>query len=126
MCLTRHVTTSKPPPASVESHAVGKSIAARRSPTSANLVMGFYTFTPAIVNTCHLAQPSTRREYEISEAIHLHIQSGRTVDAIRIDGWRLVSGDSEDRDKAADRLTGELEAYVRWDAFEATGCVASC
>jgi len=70
-----------------------------------NLVMtGFYTFTPAILHACHLVQPSDRGEYEISEAIDLLIQSGRTIDAIRMDGWRTDIGYPEDRDHAEQRL----------------------
>lgn len=70
-----------------------------------NLVMtGFYTFTPAIFHACHLVQPSNRGEYEISEAIDLLIQSGRTIDAIRLDGWRVDVGYPEDRDKAEELL----------------------
>ncbi|WP_137197859.1 UTP--glucose-1-phosphate uridylyltransferase AglF [Halalkalirubrum salinum] len=76
-----------------------------------NLVMtGFYTFTPAIFHACHLVQPSNRGEYEISEAIDLLIQSGRTIDAIPIDGWRLDIGYPEDRDEAEERLTDAAAA----------------
>ncbi|MDR5671699.1 Glucose-1-phosphate uridyltransferase [Halalkaliarchaeum sp. AArc-CO] len=74
-----------------------------------NLVMtGFYTFTPAIFHACHLVQPSNRGEYEISEAIDLLIESGRTIDAIRMDGWRIDVGYPEDREEAERRLTGEI------------------
>ncbi|WP_256289015.1 UTP--glucose-1-phosphate uridylyltransferase AglF [Halobellus inordinatus] len=70
-----------------------------------NLVMtGFYTFTPAIFHACHLVQPSDRGEYELPDAIDLLIQSGRTIDAIRLDGWRIDVGFPEDRDRAEDRL----------------------
>ena len=70
-----------------------------------NLVMtGFYTFTPAIFHACHLVQPSNRGEYELSEAIDLLIQSGRTIDAIRMEGWRIDVGYPEDRDEAEERL----------------------
>jgi glucose-1-phosphate thymidylyltransferase len=73
-----------------------------------NLVMtGFYTFTPAIFHACHLVQPSNRGEYEISEAIDLLIQSGRTIDAIRMDGWRVDVGYPEDRERAEGLLGGE-------------------
>ncbi|WP_251342945.1 UTP--glucose-1-phosphate uridylyltransferase AglF [Haloplanus halophilus] len=72
-----------------------------------NLVMtGFYTFTPAIFHACHLVQPSDRGEYELPDAIDLLIQSGRTIDAIRMDGWRIDVGYPEDREKAEERLTG--------------------
>lgn len=73
-----------------------------------NLVMtGFYTFSPAIFHACHLVQPSTRGEYEISEAIDLLIQSGRTIDAIGLEGWRIDVGYPEDREEAEEQLASE-------------------
>jgi len=48
-----------------------------------------------------------RGEYELSEAIDLLIQSGRTIDAIRMDGWRVDVGYPEDRDKAEQLLGSE-------------------
>jgi glucose-1-phosphate thymidylyltransferase len=70
-----------------------------------NLVLtGFYTFTPAIFHACHLVQPSGRGEYEISDAIDLLLRSGRTIDAVRMDGWRIDVGYPEDRDEAERRL----------------------
>ncbi len=73
-----------------------------------NLVMtGFYTFSPAIFHACKLVQPSNRGEYEISEAIDLLIRSGRTIDTLSIDGWRIDIGYPEDREKAEERLTAE-------------------
>ena len=75
-----------------------------------NLVMtGFYTFSPAIFHACKLVQPSNRGEYEISEAIDLLIQSGRTIDAIGLDGWRIDVGYPEDRDEAEKRLQEKEE-----------------
>jgi glucose-1-phosphate thymidylyltransferase len=74
-----------------------------------NLVMtGFYTFTPAIFHACHLVQPSNRGELELSDAVDLLIHSGRTIDAIRMDGWRIDVGYPEDRDEAEARLRGEV------------------
>jgi glucose-1-phosphate thymidylyltransferase len=73
-----------------------------------NLVMtGFYTFTPAIFHACELVQPSNRGEYEISEAIDLLIRSGRTIDAIGIEGWRIDIGYPEDREEAERRIEAE-------------------
>ena len=68
---------------------------------------GFYTFTPAIFHACHLVQPSGRGEYEITDAINLLLQSGRTIDAIEMDGWRIDVGYPEDRDEAERRLQSE-------------------
>jgi glucose-1-phosphate thymidylyltransferase len=76
-----------------------------------NLVMtGFYTFSPAIFPACELVQPSNRGEYEISEAIDLLIRSGRTIDAIPLDGWRIDVGYPDDRDEAERRLQEEDES----------------
>jgi glucose-1-phosphate thymidylyltransferase len=66
-----------------------------------NLVMtGFYTFTPAIFHACHLVQPSDRGEYELSEAIDILIYSGRDIDVVKLDGWRIDIGYPDDREKA--------------------------
>ena len=73
-----------------------------------NLVMtGFYTFSPAIFHACHLVQPSNRGEYELSDAVDLLIHSGRTIDAIRLDGWRVDVGYPEDQEEAERRLQVE-------------------
>ncbi|WP_255194487.1 UTP--glucose-1-phosphate uridylyltransferase AglF [Natronobeatus ordinarius] len=77
-----------------------------------NLVMtGFYTFTPAIFHACHLIQQSDRGEYELPDAIDLLIQSGRTIDAIRMEGWRIDVGYPADRDRA-EQLLRQSEGAV--------------
>ncbi len=82
-----------------------------------NLVMtGLYTFTPAIFRACHLVQPSGREEYEISDAIGLLLESGRTIDAIPLDGWRMDIGYPEDRDEAEQRLRDESETNQEAEA----------
>ncbi len=84
-----------------------------------NLVMtGFYTFTPAIFHACQLIQPSDRGEYEISDAIDLLIQSGRTIDAIGLDGWRIDVGYPEDREEAERRIE-KLDPVPRERPIEA-------
>ncbi len=76
-----------------------------------NLVMiGFYTLTTAIFHAYYLVPPSNRGEYEISEAIDLLIQSGRTIDTIGLDGWRIGVGYPEVRDEAERRLESGVEA----------------
>jgi glucose-1-phosphate thymidylyltransferase len=76
-----------------------------------NLVMtGFYTFTPAIFHACRLVRPSDRGEYELSDAIDLLVRSGRTIDAVVLDGWRVDVGYPEDRDEAERRLRAVREA----------------
>lgn len=70
-----------------------------------NLVMtGFYTLSDAIFDACRLVQPSDRGEYELSDAIGLLMESGRTIDAVRLNGWRIDIGYPEDRDAAEQRL----------------------
>jgi glucose-1-phosphate thymidylyltransferase len=73
-------------------------------PPSNTVMTGFYTFSPAIFHACHLVQPSDRGEYELSDAIDLLIHSGRTIDALPMDGWRIDVGYPEDRDRAERRL----------------------
>ncbi|EMA05480.1 glucose-1-phosphate thymidylyltransferase [Haloarcula vallismortis] len=76
-----------------------------------NLVMtGFYTFSPAIFKTCSLVQPSDRGEYELSDAIDLLMDTGRTIDAVRLNGWRIDVGCPEDRDAAEQRLSEEPDS----------------
>lgn len=71
-----------------------------------NLVLtGLYTFSPAIFEACSLVQPSDRGEYELSDAIDLLLDSGRAIDAVRLDGWRIDVGYPEDRDAAEQRLS---------------------
>ena len=75
-----------------------------------NLVMtGIYTFTPAIFHACHLVQPSDRGEYELPDAIDLLLQSGRIIDAIRMNGWRIDVGYPDDRDRAEELLANRTE-----------------
>ena len=79
-------------------------------PPSRLVMTGFYTFSPAIFDACRLVQPSARGEYELTDAIHLLIESGRRIDAIHMDGWRVDVGYPEDRDRAEQRLLDRLDA----------------
>jgi glucose-1-phosphate thymidylyltransferase len=70
-----------------------------------NLVLtGFYAFSPAIFHACHLVRPSTRGEYELSDAIDVLLRSGRTVEPVRMDGWRVDVGYPADRQRAEQHL----------------------
>ncbi|SFR49092.1 MULTISPECIES: UTP--glucose-1-phosphate uridylyltransferase AglF [Halorubrum] len=78
-----------------------------------NLVMtGFYTFSPAIFHACHLVQASDRGEYELPDTIDLLLESGRSIDAIPMDGWRVDVGYPEDRDRAERLLRADEEQAV--------------
>lgn len=52
--------------------------------------------------TGELVQPSDREEYELSDAIGLLIGSGRTVDAVELEEWRIDVGYPE----TATKLSG--------------------
>jgi dTDP-glucose pyrophosphorylase len=83
-----------------------------------NLVTaGLYTFTLAIFHACHLVQPSRRDEYELSDAVDLLLQSGRTVDAIGLERWRVDVRYPEDRDKAEELLEEESESVEAKTVF---------
>ncbi len=75
-------------------------------PPSTLVMTGFYAFSPAIFHACHLVQPSDRGEYELTDAIGLLVESGRPVEAVRMDGWRVDVGYPEDREEA-ERLLAE-------------------
>jgi glucose-1-phosphate thymidylyltransferase len=78
-----------------------------------NLVMtGFYTFTSAIFKACHLVQPSDRGEYELPDAIDPSIRSGRTIDAVRMDGWRVDVGYPEDRENGEELVGAGQEVSI--------------
>lgn len=68
------------------------------------MITGFCTFSPATFHACRFLQLSNHGEYEIAEAIDLPIQSGRTIDAVGLDSWRIDIGYSEDRELAEERL----------------------
>jgi glucose-1-phosphate thymidylyltransferase len=70
-------------------------------------------------NTCW-----SRSGNESVDGVDLLIQSGRTIDAIRMDGWRIDVGYPEDRDKAEGRLEGETVADDRSTAEASTDASA--
>jgi glucose-1-phosphate thymidylyltransferase len=78
-------------------------------PPSTLVMTGFYAFSPAVFDACRLVQPSARGEYELTDAVHLLLESGRRVDAVPLDGWRVDVGYPEDRDRA-ERLLRETNA----------------
>jgi glucose-1-phosphate thymidylyltransferase len=60
-------------------------------------------------------------EYETSDAIDLLLHSGRTIDAIRLDGWRNDIGYPEARDQAEKRLQGEIDPGMAAEAIQVNG-----
>ncbi|QUO46868.1 MULTISPECIES: UTP--glucose-1-phosphate uridylyltransferase AglF [Halorubrum] len=81
-------------------------------PPSNTVMTGFYTFSPAVFDACRLVRPSDRGEYELPDTIGLLLESGRTIEATLMDGWRVDVGYPEDRDRAERRLRAEAESAV--------------
>ena len=73
---------------------------------------GFYMFTPAVFQACHLVQPSDRGEYELPDAIDLLITSGQTIEAVEMEGWRVDVGYSENRERVEEFLRVGQEARI--------------
>lgn len=79
-----------------------------------NVVMtGFYVFSPVIFHACQLIQPSDRGEYELPDAIELLLRTGRRVETVPLDGWRVDVGYPEDRDRAERLLRGARQPSQR-------------
>jgi glucose-1-phosphate thymidylyltransferase len=55
---------------------------------------------------------SNRGEYELPDVIDLFIQSGRTIDTIRLDGCRIDVGFLENRDHTEERLDDITDADI--------------
>ncbi|ELY54972.1 UTP--glucose-1-phosphate uridylyltransferase [Natronococcus amylolyticus DSM 10524] len=74
---------------------------------------GFDTLTPTIFHACHLVQPADRDEDERSDAVDLLLQSGPTIDAIGLEGWRIDVGDPARPKKAPEDGAGDrrLNSY---------------
>ena len=49
-------------------------------------------------------------QFEVRDRIDLLLDSGRTIDALRLDGWRVDVGYPEDRDRAEELLAGKAVA----------------
>jgi len=65
-------------------------------PKSNYVITGFYVLSPTIFNMIPGLKPSTRGEYELSDALQALIDHGYHVKAAKIDGWRLDIGYPED------------------------------
>ncbi|MDY7081932.1 MAG: sugar phosphate nucleotidyltransferase, partial [Halobacteria archaeon] len=65
-------------------------------PPSNLALTGVFAFSTSIFHACHLVQPSERGEYELADAIDLLLKSGRTVDAVELEGWRVNVNTPED------------------------------
>ncbi|WP_135534385.1 sugar phosphate nucleotidyltransferase [Halostella pelagica] len=75
-------------------------------PPSTLIQTGFFVFSTLIFHACHLVQPSDRGEYELTDAIGLLIGSGRTVETVELDGWR-VNVNTESDIEGVERQLGQ-------------------
>jgi len=66
------------------------------NPKSNFVITGFYVFSPVIFNMIPKLKPSFRGEYELTDAIQELVNSGYSVKAGLISGWRLDIGFPED------------------------------
>jgi glucose-1-phosphate thymidylyltransferase len=73
-------------------------------PPSTLVQTGFFVFSPTVFHACHLVQPSDRGEYELTDAIDLLLRSGRDIETVELDGWRVNVNTKSDIEAAERRL----------------------
>jgi glucose-1-phosphate thymidylyltransferase len=73
-------------------------------PPSTLVQTGFFVFSPAVFHACHLVRPSDRGEYELTDAIDLLLRSGRDIETVELDGWRVNVNSESDIEAAERRL----------------------
>ena len=67
-----------------------------RNPPSNLVISGFYVFSPLIFKYIKQVTPSSRGEYELTDAIQLMINDNARIYASMIEGWRQDIGRPED------------------------------
>ncbi|NHN48694.1 sugar nucleotidyltransferase [Halostella sp. JP-L12] len=76
-------------------------------PPSTLVQTGFFVFSPAVFHACHLVRPSDRGEYELTDAIDLLLRSGRRVETVELDGWRVNVNAEADIEDAERRIRAD-------------------
>ncbi len=81
-------------------------------PRSDLALVGVYMFQPGIFDVCRSLEPSTRGEYEITEAIQALIDQGKRVEPHVVTGWWKDTGKWEDMLETNRLLLDAIEPQV--------------
>jgi glucose-1-phosphate thymidylyltransferase len=89
-------------------------------PKSDLALVGIYMFDHHIREAVQAIEPSTRGEYEITDAIQWLIDQGLSVHPYIHEGWWIDTGKPTDLLAANDRVLGEIEPGILGGVDEAT------
>ncbi len=82
-------------------------------PPSNTVITGFYVFSPIIFHYLNKLSPSSRGEYELTDAIQLVIDAGLEVRASIISGWRQDIGYAGDILKSNEHLMEDIGTVIK-------------
>jgi glucose-1-phosphate thymidylyltransferase len=95
-----------------------------KEPKSNLALIGVYVFGPAIFDSVNSLKPSSRNEFEITDAIQDLLSQGKRVEAERVTGWWKDTGKPEDLLEANQLVLSDLKTQVEGevpDNAEITG-----
>ncbi|HEY1854816.1 MAG TPA: glucose-1-phosphate thymidylyltransferase [Solirubrobacterales bacterium] len=89
-----------------------------KDPPSNLALVGVYLFSPSIFEAARRLEPSWRGEYEITEAIQLLIDDGRSVRSEVVRGWWKDTGQLADMLEANRLVLEEIDSAVEGEVDE--------